>query len=272
MSEQSVTGGGGVEPATVSSLADDLKALGIRHGDTVMVHTSLRSLGYVIGGAQAVLDALRLAVGEGGTLVMPTQSWQLCDPAFLNEPHVPKRWWPAIRDHLPAYDPARTPTQTMGAVAELFRTQPGTRRSAHPHRSISANGPLAAELTAIHDLDCPAGERSPLSVLYDHGARVLLLGVQANKATVLHLAEYRASYASKHVVGNGGPVLVEGERRWLTWEEIWVDDHDFIEVVAAFAQAHPAEFRSAVVGAARSQLLSMRPLIDFAAAWFTAHR
>jgi aminoglycoside 3-N-acetyltransferase len=51
MSEQSVTGHGGVEPATVSSLADDLKALGIRPGDTVTVHTSLRSLGYVIGGA-----------------------------------------------------------------------------------------------------------------------------------------------------------------------------------------------------------------------------
>jgi aminoglycoside N3'-acetyltransferase len=62
MSEQPVTGDGGMEPVAVSSLADDLKALGIRPGDTVMVHTSLRSPGYVIGGAQAVLDALRLAV------------------------------------------------------------------------------------------------------------------------------------------------------------------------------------------------------------------
>jgi aminoglycoside 3-N-acetyltransferase len=44
----------------------------------------------------------------------------------------------------------RTPSQTVGAVAELFRTQPG----AHPHRSITANGPLGA---SIYDLDCPAG-------------------------------------------------------------------------------------------------------------------
>ena len=64
MSEQSVTGGGGVEPATVSSLADDLKALGIRHGDTVMVHTSLRSLGYVIGGAGSL--GCIAARGRGG--------------------------------------------------------------------------------------------------------------------------------------------------------------------------------------------------------------
>ena len=108
----------------------------------------------------------------------------------------------------------------------------GTRRSGRPHRSISASGLLAAELTAIHDLDCPAGERSPLSAPYDHGARVLLLGVQANKATALHLAEYRASCIGKHLVAKRRPVLVDGKRRWLTWEEMWVDDHDFIDVDA----------------------------------------
>lgn len=76
------------------------------------------------------------------------------------------------------------------------------------------------------------GERSPLSAPYDHGARVLLLGVQANKATALHLAEYRASCIGKHLVAKRRPVLVDGKRRWLTWEEMWVDDHDFIDVDA----------------------------------------
>ena len=74
---------------------------------------------------------------------------------------------PTIRSNLPAYDPAHTPTRTTGAVAELFRTQPGTLRSSHPHRSIAANGPNARRITARHDLDCPAGERSPLAVLYN---------------------------------------------------------------------------------------------------------
>ena len=92
----------------------------------------------------------------------------------------------------------------MGAVAELFRTYPGTIRSAHPHRSISANGLHAATITARHDLDCPAGERSPLAQLYDLNAKILLLGVGPRKITALHLAEYRATYPGKRDVPNGG--------------------------------------------------------------------
>lgn len=86
-----------------------------------MVHTSLRALGYVVGDEQAVIEALRTAVGPTGTRVMPAQSWQLCDPAFLNESDVPQEWWPTIRNHLPVYDAARTPTRTMGAVADRRR-------------------------------------------------------------------------------------------------------------------------------------------------------
>ena len=123
-------------PVTRAQLTADLVRLGVEPGLTVMVHTSLRSLGWVVGGEQAVLEALRDAVGEAGTLVMPTQSWQLCDPAFLDI--TPAAWWPTIRDHLPVYSAELSPTRTMGAVAELFRTVPGTLRSAHPHRSISA--------------------------------------------------------------------------------------------------------------------------------------
>jgi hypothetical protein len=101
-------------PATVSSLVTDLHGIGVEHGDVVMAHTSMRAIGWVIGGEQAVIDALLQSVGLSGTLVMPTQSWQLCDPAFLGEDHVPESWWPVIREQLPAYDPARTPTRTMG--------------------------------------------------------------------------------------------------------------------------------------------------------------
>jgi aminoglycoside 3-N-acetyltransferase len=84
----------------------DLVDLGAPNGATVMVHTSLRALGYVVGGEQAVIEALRTAVGPTGTRVMPAQSWQLCDPAFLNESDLPQEWWPTIRNHLPAYDAA----------------------------------------------------------------------------------------------------------------------------------------------------------------------
>jgi aminoglycoside 3-N-acetyltransferase len=259
-------------PATVSSLVADLHDLGVGLGDVVMAHTSMRAIGWVTGGEQAVIDALLEAIGPSGTLVMPTQSWQLCDPAFLGEDHIPESWWPIIREQLPAYDPARTPTRTMGAVAELFRTYPGTVRSAHPHRSISANGPDAAAITARHDLDCPAGDRSPLAHLYDLNARVLLLGVGPRKMTALHLAEHRATYPGKRDVPNGGPVLIDGGRVWETWVELDVHDHDFAAVTEDFAHHHPELVSVGTIGAAPSLLLSMTALIDHAATWFSANR
>lgn len=256
-------------PVHRTQLATDLTSLGVTPGMTIMVHTSLKSLGWVIGGEQAVLEALRDAVGPAGTLVMPAQSWQLCDPAFLRQ--EPQEWWPLIREHLPVYDSAVTPTRTMGAVAELFRTIPGTRRSAHPHRSIAANGPHADAITAVHDLDCPAGERSPLRALYDLDGSVLLLGASPATTTVLHLAEHRADWPSKHLVANGAAVVENGVRTWETWQELWPEDEDFVDVVEAFAAATG---RHAVgnVGEAPSRLLPVRPLVDYAAGWFSTHR
>ena len=49
---------------TRTSLARDLRALGVRGGDTLFVHSSFRSLGEVAGGAQSVVDALMDAVGR----------------------------------------------------------------------------------------------------------------------------------------------------------------------------------------------------------------
>jgi aminoglycoside 3-N-acetyltransferase len=256
-------------PVTRSRLAADLGKLGVSAGTIVMVHTSLKSLGRVVGGEQTVLDALRDVVGPSGTLVMPAQSWQLCDPAFLGQ--EPAEWWPTIRDHLPVYDPRITPTRTMGAVAELFRTVPGTLRSGHPHRSLSANGPHAAAITATHDLDSPVGERSPLKALHDLDASVLLLGTTPAKITALHLAEHRAHWPGKHLVGNGAALIEDGHRTWVTWEELHVEDDDFIEVVNAFT-AGGGHVHTGLVGDAPAQLLPVRALVDFAAPWFSAHR
>ena len=57
-----------------------LREVGLNLGDTVMVHTSLKSMGYVCGGAQTVIEALIEAVGQNGTIMMPSQSWKNLDP------------------------------------------------------------------------------------------------------------------------------------------------------------------------------------------------
>lgn len=99
-----------------------LKQVGLQCGQAVMVHTSLSSLGYVCCGAQVVIEALLEQVGRDGTIMMPTQSWKNPDPSCGVHWQEPESWWPIIRCNWPAYDKRITPTNTMGAVAEMFRT------------------------------------------------------------------------------------------------------------------------------------------------------
>ena len=121
-------------------LEDAFKKLGLQEGDDVIVHTSLSSLGFVCGGAQIVIEALLNTVKDSGTIVMPTQSWKNLDPEAGVHWEEPKEWWQLIRDNWPAYDKDITPTNTMGAVAEMFRKWPGAMRSSHPARSFAAKG------------------------------------------------------------------------------------------------------------------------------------
>ena len=120
-----------------------LKEVGLKNGDTVMVHTSLGKMGYVCGGAQAVIEALMEVVGDSGTIMMPTQSWKNLDPETGVHWEADQKDWQLIRDNWPAYDKNLTPTNTMGAVAEMFRQVPGSVRSDHPARSVCAWGRYA---------------------------------------------------------------------------------------------------------------------------------
>ena len=170
-------------------ILDALSAVGMCAGQTVMVHCSLSALGYVCGGAQPVIEALLQMVGETGTIMMPTQSWKNLDPESGVHWQEPQEWWQLIRDNWPAYDKRITPTNTMGAVAEMFRTWPGTFRSDHPARSVAANGQHAQFLTENHDLSNIFGDGSPIARLYDLDGYVLLVGVGYDKNTSLHLAD-----------------------------------------------------------------------------------
>lgn len=251
-------------------IADALSAVGVQKGQALMVHTSLSSLGFVCGGAQVVIEALLEAVGTEGTVMMPTQSWKNLDPSTGVYWQEPQEWWQAIRDNLPAYDKDITPTNTMGAVAEMFRTWRGTLRSDHPARSVAAWGKYAEYLTERHDLSNIFGDGSPIGRLYDLDGWVLLFGVGYNKNTSLHLADARASYPSKHNCVEHSAVLENGARVWKSYETLAVDGEDFDAIGEAFERI--GAVRKQHLGNGTLRLMKQRELVDFAVEWIEKNR
>ena len=156
---------------TRERIARDLGLLGIQPGQTVLVHSSLASLGNVLGGADEVIEGLIEAVGPAGTLVLPTHSWR------------------AMEHGCRVFDVRNTPC-CVGAIPERFRNRPGVLRSLHPSHSIAALGPRAAELVQGHE-SCatPCGAGTPYEKILETGGSILLLGTDLRSLTVFHTLE-----------------------------------------------------------------------------------
>ena len=255
---------------TKQDIIETLKNLGLTLGDNVMVHTSLSKMGYVCGGAQTIIEALTLVVGDEGTIMMPTQSWKNLDPETGVHWDADESEWDIIRENWPAYDKNITPTNTMGAEAEMFRSWPGSLRSDHPARSVCARGKHASYLVENHELSNIFGEGSPIAKLYELNGKVLLLGVGYDKNTSIHLADVRAEYPGKHNCVEHSAIFEDGKRVWKAYETLFVDGEDFEDIGEAFEKEN--EISIGKIGEATIRLMNQRELVDFAVGWMEKNR
>ncbi|MDH4180077.1 MAG: AAC(3) family N-acetyltransferase [Armatimonadota bacterium] len=157
---------------TQQSLAHDLSQLGLRSGDVVFLHSSLKSLGWVDGGADAVIDAFLAVIGPEGLLIVPTLTWTFARGRAAKH----------------AFDPKETPSR-VGRITDTLWRRPNAFRSAHPTHSIAAIGRRAEELVAGHDSTSTFGKNGPYRRYVDWGAKILFMGVSLRSNTTLHAIE-----------------------------------------------------------------------------------
>ena len=249
---------------TKKKLVDDLSSIGLEPGMILMVHSSLSSIGWVLGGAPTVITALFDVIGHQGTLAMPAATPHCSDPASWDDPIIPETWFDEIRAHLPVFDPDITPT-SMGAIAECFRTWPGTQRSNHPLSSVCANGRLAEDIISEHALAYSEGKGTPFEKLYNMNCWILLIGVGFNRCTALHFAE--SLVATRRVTTSRFPTLKDGQRIWVEVPDMANDNSTHFPIVGEqFVTSKMATLGS--IGSAKSMLFSMRELVDFASRYF----
>lgn len=169
----------------MSNTGDQLTAvlgrMGIRPGDLMCVQSPLSAIGWIDGGAEAVVDALVSVVGPTGTVVTPTFSYGLTD----------------------VYDPGETRSRS-GRISEALRTRPQSHRSLHPTHSCAAIGHRAAELVAGHANGETFGPMSPLGKLAQWGGWLVLLGASMQENVCVYVGQ---TIAGAHCLGFGRAIL-----------------------------------------------------------------
>lgn len=256
---------------TRRELREHLTALGLVPGDSVMVHASLRRVGPMLNGPDALIGALLDTISPGSTLLAYTDWDALYEDALADDGRVPHR----LRAHIPPFDPvASRACRAHGATAEFIRTTPGALRSGNPGASVAAVGARAQWFVENHPLDYGYGSDSPFGKLVAAAGKVLMAGAPYDTMSILHHAEQLANIPGKRIRRVETPLLIDGVARWHMIEEFDTADpvvdglpDDYFRLVVEDYMASGAPHRRGTIGNADSLLVPAREVVEFTVQW-----
>jgi aminoglycoside 3-N-acetyltransferase len=232
---------------TRQTIGNDLQGLGLKAGMRLIVHSSLRSFGFVEGGGQTVIDALQEVITPAGSLMMPS-----FNHGIIFEPGEPG-----------IYDPLTSPT-TNGQIAQLFWQRPGVFRTLNPTHAFACWGDKAADYTKNHHRTLTVGPDSPLGLLARDGGYGLLLGVGYEANTLHHVAEYLNNAACLGFRTRAYPVKLSGGRivqgRTWTYRASSCPITDQIRYAALMNDSD--QERVAMVGRSRATLFKLQDCLE----------
>ena len=187
---------------TKDQLKAQMQAMGIKADDTVLVHTSLRAVGPVEGGADAIIDAFCEYLSDG-LFIVPTHTWD-----SVNKNH-------------PVFD-VRTAVPCIGTLPKVAAFRKDGVRSLHPTHSVWAHGKNAAEYVANEgDATSPAPTWYGWDRLADMNAKILLIGVGHNRNTFIHSVDERCNYPDRISPESFEVTVIDQEGRSFTHPMHW---------------------------------------------------
>jgi len=267
-------------PVTHSELVAGLRALGVRTGCVLMVHTRMSAIGWVVGASETVVRALLEALGPAGTLLAYV-GWN-DNTCRMDE--WPLRWQDAYRSERSPFDPLCSEADPqMGRVAERIRTWPGAVASGSHYRRMVAVGRQAEWLTESQPWDHAFGPGSPLAKLVQADGQILMLGAPLDRLTIIHHAESLVDGPEKRLASHMVPVR---DGAAVVWREVRdhdtttargafpykrvVGDHEPFQVIGQLALEAGCGI-TGQIGEAQCHLFAARPLVDFIVHWLNMH-
>lgn len=227
--------------------------------DSCIVHTSLSSFGYLIGGEKTLVDTLKEVLSDG-TIMMIAQTVDLCDPVEWRYPPMIKSLQEPAFTAMPGYDKT-TPIHYIGITPEYFRTSSGVYRSNHPLYSVCVWGKDAKEICKDRSYNMPYGSEGVLQNMYDKDAKILMLGTDYESCTALHLAE---STINRKPIYERAPVkMKDGTTKIIKFTNADLDMYDdFNEFGHYFENKFPNIVKKVKIPKGNIRLVPMRQLVD----------
>ena len=199
-------------------LARQLVELGLRGGQIVMVHASVRSVGFVYGGPDEIHLAVQDAIAPEGTMVMVVACPEGCDEVGRGR-LTPEEEAELLRNQ-PPFDPVSSRAdREVGTLAEFFRSYPGTVCSTAPAR-FAARGARADWVVRDQPWDFAFGHGSPLEKLVESDGKLLLLAPDHDTVTLMHYVEHVTDFPGKRIARFQVPVVRSGTREWVACAEV----------------------------------------------------